>query len=817
MSVRSRVFVSYSHKDTKWLKDIETHLKPLIGDVLDLWADTQIRPGAQWHDEIRAAMARATVAVLLVTPDFLASDYIAGQEMPVLLSAAQQERVRILWIAVRASAYDRTPLAAYQSANDPKRPLNSLKAAEREQVLVEIAKKIEAAAQQKLASQQAVEQFHVPHPRNQFFTDREERLAMLRTRLESTGRAVLSGLSGIGKSQTAIEYAYRFRDSYRSVFWTGAESEVALNAGYASIASAAGLPEKDAAEQKLMREAVKRWLEQERDWLLILDNADKLKLIASCLPVSQNGKPLQGHILITSQRSVFTDLAITSPVELEDLDPQDALDFLARRTGRTLAAGSERRAAQELADALGYLPLALELAAAHIAERQASFEDYLKSYRRNRAKRLGNIIATAWALNFEALQETPASRDVLLFSAFLSPDDIPLEVLTQGADHLGYLLKEALQGASDDPLLVHDLLEPLTRYSLVRRDVDERAYSVHRMVQAVVEDGLSPADRVLWAERAVRAVNAAFPETSFATWSQCGRLLPQALACAGLIAKHQMEFGEAGRLLAEAASYLDDRAEYARGESLFLQALAIQEQALGPDDLVTAESVNNLAVLYMNQGRYEESEPLYRRALKIREERLGDSHREVATTLGNLAILLRQTGAYDEAERSCLRALKITEDADGPCHASTATCLNNLAALYYTQLQYAEAEPLLRRALEIDREVLGARDPGLATDLSNLAAVLTALDRGEEAEPLYIEALSIREESQGPDHADTAALLRNLARFRERQGRLNEAEALYQRALAIREKLLPDHPSLGETRQEYEALRDRNRLSAARE
>lgn len=141
--MRDQVFISYSHADASWLRRLNTHLRPLIRQgTLSVWSDQQIRPGTQWRAEIASAIKRARVAVLLVTPDFLASDFIAEKELPPLLSAANSEGVAILWVAVRSSSVLDTEIANYQALNEPARPLAQLHHAHQDKELVEICKKI---------------------------------------------------------------------------------------------------------------------------------------------------------------------------------------------------------------------------------------------------------------------------------------------------------------------------------------------------------------------------------------------------------------------------------------------------------------------------------------------------------------------------------------------------------------------------------------------------------------------------------------------------------------------------------------------------
>lgn len=144
---RDQVFISYSHQDADWLKKLQTALKPLIRQsAIKVWADTDIQPGAKWKAEIEGALASAKVAVLLVSHSFLASDFIAENELPPLLAAAEQEGLTILWVPVTASLYEETEIADYHAAHEPSKPLDSLSPSDLNRALVDIARKVQAAA-----------------------------------------------------------------------------------------------------------------------------------------------------------------------------------------------------------------------------------------------------------------------------------------------------------------------------------------------------------------------------------------------------------------------------------------------------------------------------------------------------------------------------------------------------------------------------------------------------------------------------------------------------------------------------------------------
>lgn len=141
--MRNLVFFSYSHKDQDWLEAFQTMLKPAVqAGQLSVWDDTKIAPGTQWKTQIQTALDTAKVAVLLVSKDFLASDFIQNNELPVLLEAAQKNGATILWVYLGAALYQYTPIADYQAAHNIARPLSVLSPARREIAVAEICEKI---------------------------------------------------------------------------------------------------------------------------------------------------------------------------------------------------------------------------------------------------------------------------------------------------------------------------------------------------------------------------------------------------------------------------------------------------------------------------------------------------------------------------------------------------------------------------------------------------------------------------------------------------------------------------------------------------
>jgi tetratricopeptide (TPR) repeat protein len=617
--------------------------------------------------------------------------------------------------------------------------------------------------------------------RNDFFTGREEILSRLHATLKAEGRAAIkqaiSGLGGIGKTATAIEYAHRHAEEYACVLWTNAESESALTSGFAGFAPHLGLPFLEKADDQVA--AVRTWLADNPGWLLILDNADAPEVVADFLP-----NPLTGAVLLTSRATNFRRVGIGNPVTLEVMTEGEALAFFAKALGAEAIGAEEVEAARAVAAELGHLPLALEQAAAYITMHDVgSFWEYLRRYRELRVKIFGKVepqagnyqvdmetgmrhtVATTWRLNFEAVEkESAGAADILRVSAFLGSEGIPFEVIGKGAGEIS----EAAERATEGGAYVSEALTPLTRYSLIVRDGRRKTFDVHRLVQAVTRERLGEEERD-WAERAVAAVNQAFPDVSdFYQWGASEGFLPHGTQLAGVIDEFGLETAEAARLLNQCGYFLNERARYGEALPLYERALAIREKALGAEHPWTATSLNNLAALYKAQGEYGKAEPLYERALAITEKALGAEHPSTAVSLNNLAGLYYRQRDYAKAAPLYVRALAIREKTLGKEHPDTAQSLNNVGNLYDAQGNSAKALPLLERALAIREKTLGKEHPDTAVSLNNLARLYDAQGNSAKALPLLERALAIREKKLGKAHPDTKAVAARLAAVREK-------------------------------------------------
>ena len=667
--------------------------------------------------------------------------------------------------------------------------------------------------QASISTKTAPKLWNIPYRRNPFFTGREDVLQRIHTALLA-GQAVamgqtqaISGLGGIGKTQTAVEYAYRHRGDYQAILWVRADTRETLVSDFLAIAELLRLPERHEQDQSRVVEAVKRWLNEHGGWLLTLDNVEDLQMAGDFLPDAGSG-----HILLTTRAQALGMMA--HRIDLEQMEQGEGALFLLRRAGiiegnapldsTTYAHWVQ---AQQIARLMDGLPLALDQAAAYIEETACGLSGYLERYQTGREqlmKRRGRgavihpeSVATTWSLAFAKVEQaTAAAAELLRLCAFLHPDAIPEEIIVQGAPELGPILEPV----AVDPLKFDDAILELRKFSLIRRDPEARILNLHRLVQAVLKDQMDAETQRLWAERTVRTVNRAFPAVDYATWQQCQRCLPQALVCRELIAQWQIHSPEAAQVLHRAGTYLRDRERYEEGESLLKQALAIREQLFGAIHPDVAQSMQVLAFLYRLRGQFEQAEPLFRQAIAIRKQTLGPEHLDLAESLNDLALLYGDFGRYEQAEALYHQALAIYErDPQADPH-SLANSLNSLAVLYLFQGKYTQAEPLLLRALDIFRELPISAHPDVTFVLHNLGYLYYRLRKYEQAEVFFLQALEMRERTMGLENSRTAYSLDNLALVYIEQGKYAQAEPLFQRALAIREHALgPEHHYVAQT------------------
>src|SRR5437764_5746637 len=321
------VLLSYAHEDEPLLRQLETHLSLLKRQgLISTWYNRQIVPGTNGAKVIDEQLEQASIILLLVSPDFLTSDYCYQVEMKRALERHEVGQARVIPVALRPVDWQGAPFAYLQTLPTDAKAITTW--SNQDEALVNVVAGIRRAiedlsllpASMSRAALPAI--WNIPYPRNSFFTGRDDLFTRLHAQMQ-VGQATalsqppqaISGLGGIGKTQIAVEYAYRYHQEYQAVLWTRSDTREALVSGYVIIAKLLHLPQRDEQDQSVIIDAVLQWLKTHAQWLLILDNADDLALIGKFLPQS-----FGGHIILTTRAQTMGRLAQRIEVDTMELD-----------------------------------------------------------------------------------------------------------------------------------------------------------------------------------------------------------------------------------------------------------------------------------------------------------------------------------------------------------------------------------------------------------------------------------------------------------------------------------------------------------------
>lgn len=566
------------------------------------------------------------------------------------------------------------------------------------------------------------------------------------------------GLGGIGKTRLAVEYAWAFDDVYDALLFVSAETPAMLAANLSRLARPEALALCDPAEddETRQREAVLRWLEIERGWLLIVDNADSADAAAAVrglLPRLANG-----HVLITSRIADWTEGV--RPLALGLLSKEASVTYLLQKCVTRRGAPDDSEAAGALAADLGFLALALEQAGAFINMHGFSFGEYRERWQREDSAvrswfdedlmRYPRSVATTWETSFAELGEI--ARALLQILCWLSTEPTPRGLFrtTEAADIIW-----ARPGVSKAGLL--PALKELTDYTLIRQSGDD-AVQIHRLVQEVTRARLPrPEERRERIEDCLGVVNAFATGNPYEpnTWTVWEPLRPHILV-------------------------ISDWAE----------SLDIAEP--------TGRLLNQLGVLLLRKAAHEEARECLGRALRLRETFFGSESVEVAAVKGNLGTIYERLDRFDAAEEHYQGALAIFRARAMGESPEASSILNNLAALYVGMNRFDEAAAAMEEAMEMERRIMPKDSPLRAPTLSNHGVLFWRIGRYGEAEAAYREAIALAVQHHGEHYPEVSTMRSNLGLLLQESGRFDEAEECFRRAIDADTAVYgPQHPAVG--------------------
>lgn len=447
-------------------------------------------------------------------------------------------------------------------------------------------------------------QWMVPLPRNPRFVGRQieiDSLEQLTIHSRGPTKTAICGLGGIGKTQIALELAYRAREKVpgMSIFWIPCTSYENVEQGYLSVASSLGMRGIKPAE---VREQVKMFLSQEHagKWLLIFDNADDMEMwtrgsatappLKDILPRSEDG-----HILFTSRnRKLAMKLAPQNVLLVPEIDQSTAKGILEKLLIQKELL-QDNGATSALLEQLAFLPLAISQAAAYINENGVSLSQYLSllgDQERSTIEMLSeefeddgryaeiqNPVATTWWISFMQIRQLDElAADYLSFMACIDPRDIPQSILPPASS----AKKQA------------EAIGLLKAYSFISAQVRDGLFSLHRLVHLATRNWMRIEKTLdIWSERAARQLADVFPGDGHGNRKIWRDYLPHALYLANSEEFQSLRHEYYG-LLSRIGRCLQSDGRYNEAQIFFTDVLEIRETALGSEHPDTLANVNNL-------------------------------------------------------------------------------------------------------------------------------------------------------------------------------------------------------------------------------
>ncbi|EHK23554.1 uncharacterized protein TRIVIDRAFT_190511 [Trichoderma virens Gv29-8] len=622
--------------------------------------------------------------------------------------------------------------------------------------------------------------------------------------------AALYGLGGSGKTQIALDFAYRrCQVPSCSVYWVHADNETTFTQDFKSIAKRLGVSGNLVGEDLLM--AVRYRIEMNPPWALILDNADDLRLFGvsnttqDALNLEERVLSLdkfiprgpRGQVLWTSRDERIDGglVAAGRAIKVSKMTPTEARAlFNSLRNNRV--DGNEAKDIAELLAELDWLPLAISQAAAYMKRTLITVEEYMSKLKdgkkrwrilkqsqtdRHRRREVSNSILETWNISMQLLRiENKRAHQVLHIHAFLDNQNIPVELIRQAALYTVNRNKvdRAHEEQDDDSSSDCDSDGDKTNEAIARlRDFSflstqaagdgNRSYKMHKLVQEAMRYGLGRKERKeeekYFSAAALEITSSLFPSSRPETWNECEKYITHAQQACEWATLCGREL-EASNLLFRLGRYLHQRGRWRECE-------------------IPAEEME------VN-------------ALRLREEIQGKTHHATISSKAELAITNFAMSKSEEAGKTMEEVLAIQREAFGNKDPKTMLSMTRLALIYFAQSRYKEAEGIIVEALTLQHEILGHKHPDTILSNEYLGHIYSALNRHKEAEELLVKALALRQEVLGDNHPYTILAMSNLGDKYHQTGKYKEAEGMKAKALALRREIFGT--SLNRTRRAIE-------------
>ncbi|MFK4149543.1 FxSxx-COOH system tetratricopeptide repeat protein [Streptomyces sp. NPDC004065] len=608
-------------------------------------------------------------------------------------------------------------------------------------------------------------------PRNPNFTGRSALLELLDQRLREGTTTVLPeaihGMGGVGKTQLAIEYAYRHQSEYDIVWWIPAERPGQIGQALVELAQRLGLV--TTTEANIAGPAVREALREGRPysrWLLIFDNADNPEQVRHYFPQGGNGT-----ILVTSRNRRWGQVG--GSLEVDVFTREESKELL-RRSGPPL----RDEEADALAEALGDLPLALEQAAAWRAETGMPASEYLRLFENKRMELLEVApppdyqlpVAAAWNVSLDHLEvRSPAALRLLQLCSYFAPDPISRSIFS-GLGNSSIFPE--LDAALNDPMRLARAIREVNRYSLARIDHRTNSIEMHRLVQLVLNNRMTPEEQARMRHGAHTLLAAADPKAPEdpASWPRYAELYSHVIA-SGAIRSDQPWVRQLVRNVAE---YLYRWGDHDVSLDFSEQAWEAWLTIFGEEDQQTLLMGQWLCFMYWVVGRFDDAARLVSHLRQVYERTAPTDHedtREDALDALQLEAAVRRvegrfaTGA--ELDRVAYERARRAFGEDDP---TTLNVTHNLGVSLRLLGEFRQALELDRQTLSLKLRLYGRDDRRTLHSENNVAIDVRETGDYVGARALQESVLTSYREAFGHGNPGTIETMRQLSEACRKEG-----------------------------------------------
>ncbi|TVY90325.1 Kinesin light chain, partial [Lachnellula willkommii] len=630
--------------------------------------------------------------------------------------------------------------------------------------------------------------FIVPSLRVSHFVKRKSPLEELELHLRPRGKnhepsvVVLHGMGGCGKSQLALEFCHRAKEScsHYAIFWIDATSPASTSQSFNSVAKEISKDAFDPADNEANLQFVRRKLSSwPQAWLLVFDNFDdpnsfSNKSIKDYFP--QSG---EGSILVTSRHADTKRLG--HHLEVDTMSPEEALELLLARSSAETTEPNLHEG-EAIVKRLGFHALAIDQAGAYISSRNLNLSLYLEHHNARTEKVLSEVpdmwdyikapkdspeakrklsVFTTWELSFDQISGEPliraAKERILTLLAFFDNNQIRQSFFERYATFPNNWMILPGGNGTWDVYEFQDTLREFRTLSLLQSfevQSPDAVCSLHPLIQDWIKFRIDKDSRQKFTIEAVLVLEeflGPHVPQGFADFTFEMKQLMFSHVDAVISNTHRVfssdEFLANLKLLRGASTlsyFLREYGKYEAAESLIRLVVSGRTKLLGERDPRTLSSMNSFAELLIDLNKLDECEPVIRKAVHLSSEVLGEKHEETPRSMNTLGILLSIQEKHEEALEISQRVLALNQTMFGDEHPNTLTHMHNLAGTMEDLGKYDDAESLYRKTLDLHKKVLGKGYPGTLLNMSQLASLLEKQEKYKEAEVLYQETILLQ-------------------------------------------------------------------------